>query len=170
MDLCVVDWGAISSIAAALIASGTALYISNKWSKQKGGEVIATESKQVIKDILELVKIINYFENGPKKKDEDLEAEFEKFVNGYDFVVINTAFIEDCLVDDDLKVNFDSFSVSSLKVKRIIKENNKRPGDKELARAVHEFNIEAIKLVNTLNPYSTFRKGCKFKLKKKSTS
>ena len=48
MDLCVFDWKAITPICAALIASCTALYISNKWNNQKGSEVIANEAKSMI--------------------------------------------------------------------------------------------------------------------------
>ncbi|WP_180023397.1 hypothetical protein [Acinetobacter sp. YH1901134] len=163
-----VDWKAIAPIISGLMASTiaalTALYISNKWGKQKGGEVIATESKQAIKDILELVKIINYFDKGVVNED-DLNEEFKKFANGYDFIVINVAFIEDCLVDNNLKTSFDEFTISSLRVKSLISYENKRPGDKVLSNAIREFNNEAIKLVNSLNPYSTYRKECKFKLK-----
>lgn len=165
MDLCVIDWKVIAPILASLIASGTALYISNKWSRQKGGEVIATESKQVIKDVLDLVKIINYIAYG-LKKNEDFNEEFAKFESGYELVVINTAFIEDCILDDNLKVYFSRFAKSSLKVKRMIKNDNKIPGDIELEEAINQFNEEAIQLVNTLNPYSIYRKECKFKSKK----
>ena len=48
MDLCVFDWKGITPICAALIASCTALYISNKWNNQKGSEVIANEAKSMI--------------------------------------------------------------------------------------------------------------------------
>ena len=49
MDLCIVDWGAVATIAAALIASGTAVCIFEQWRDQKGSEVIANEIKNTIK-------------------------------------------------------------------------------------------------------------------------
>lgn len=54
MDLCVIDWKVIAPILASLIASGTALYISNKWSGQKGKEVLASEAKNLLSDLYEL--------------------------------------------------------------------------------------------------------------------
>ncbi|EPF73781.1 hypothetical protein [Acinetobacter rudis] len=61
MDLCVFDWKSIAPIIAALIASSiaatTALYISNKWSGQKGSEVVANEAKNVAIDLEEVESI-----------------------------------------------------------------------------------------------------------------
>ena len=48
MDICAIDWRAVTPLLASIIAAGTALYISNRWSKQKGSEVVALEAKEII--------------------------------------------------------------------------------------------------------------------------
>lgn len=54
MDLCVVDWRAITPLVASGFAAFVALYISNKWNKQKGAEVIANEAKAYLIKLSEL--------------------------------------------------------------------------------------------------------------------
>lgn len=82
MDLCVVDWKAITPLIACLIAAGTALYISNKWSKQKGAEVIAIESKNILINLEKLALIQNeiffWFGLNAGKVDEKLFQEFKQ--------------------------------------------------------------------------------------------
>ena len=167
--MCSVDWGIVKDILVALIGAGipsvVALFVFLKWKDQKGSELIASESRQVIKEALELVKIINYIGHG-FYENEDLEIEIEKFLNGFESVVINTAYIEDCLIDDELKENLSIFSHKSLEFKNAITKEKKRAGDKGLNKVIKDFNEGAANLVNTLNPYSTFKKTCKFKLKK----
>lgn len=63
MDVCVIDWGAISTIIGAVIASATALYISRQWRNQKGSEVIANEAKSLFYDVCEHKKHIDYILN-----------------------------------------------------------------------------------------------------------
>ena len=167
MDICVIDWRAFTPIIASLIATGiasfTALYISRKCSKQKGAEIIADESKQVIKDTLEMVKIINYIGSGSSKKDDlkDLDV-FKKL---FESVVINTAFIEDSIIDNSLKISFSLFSKKSIPINKMISAQKIEVGDTNLSPLISEFNEAAISLVNVLNPYSIYRKPCKFKKK-----
>lgn len=60
-----VDWKSITPIFAALIASSiaaaTALYISNKWSGQKGGEVIAGIAKSTLNNSAKLAVYLDNF-------------------------------------------------------------------------------------------------------------
>lgn len=51
MDVCSWDWGAITTITGAGIASATAWYISKQWRDQKGSEVISNEAKLIINDL-----------------------------------------------------------------------------------------------------------------------
>lgn len=169
MDLCVIDWRALTPIIASLIATGiassTALYISNKWSKQKGGEVIAEEAKQTIKDILGMVKTINYVGHGLCESDK-LKEELDIFLKYYESVVINTSFIKDSISDDDLKKAFKLYTESGLKITSKIFTNTIKVGDEKLHEIIREFGERAFDLLNTLSPYSTYRKVCKFEIKK----
>ena len=54
MDLCVVDWRAITPLVSSVFAACIALYISNKWNKQKGAEVVANEAKAYLIKLSEL--------------------------------------------------------------------------------------------------------------------
>lgn len=79
MDACVIDWKAITPLIASIIASSTALYISNKWKTQKGKEVLANESKALLLELYELRRQTNFLEsNGPKGEAEFLD-EITKF-------------------------------------------------------------------------------------------
>lgn len=154
MDLCVLDWKAFTPIVASLIASGTALWISNKWNKQKGGEVVANESKQVIKDLLEMVKILNFIKSDMYER-KDKEIEFKKFKVLYDSTVIGILYMDDCIIVDGLK----------LKLKDLTNAGNEIKIRNDLSY-VSNFSVSAINLVNLLNPYSIYISPCKFKSKK----
>jgi len=113
MDLCVVDWGAISSIAAALIASGTALYISNKWNKQKGAEVIANEAKRLLVELAELRLLIKKIYSGTLAG-EDLEQAIKSFDYQKNTISVIIDFLDKEITDKrknsliDMKADLDS--------------------------------------------------------------
>lgn len=166
MDLCVIDWKAVTPIIAALIASSiaalTALYISNKWNKQKGGEVIANEAKQVIKDTLELIKTINLIDHSHYKI-VDVELEYENFLKTYDSVVTNCSYIDNSIIDVKLSYALDDLSENTFSFKEKFRDLKIKPGSSDLSNSIEVFSESAIKLVDLLTPYSNYRKKCKFK-------
>lgn len=62
-----------------LITPIVAIYIFKKWKKQKGSEVIANESKEAIKDLLELSVINTNIVFGGSKSKTELESKLLKF-------------------------------------------------------------------------------------------
>lgn len=167
MDLCVVDWGAISSIAAALIASFTAIYIYFQWKNQKGAEVIANEAKQNIQDILEIIKIVSLI----RQKSSHLERSrnFIDFNRLYESVVRSSLYIDDCVEIKGFKKAIDEFFNCCLNFKEFESLYRHHAQDSKFIEHVDgEINVIQIKgvnIVNTLIPYSIYQK--KFKFRKK---
>lgn len=78
MDICSFDFD-LATKFIPLITPIVAIFIFRKWRKQKGSEVIANESKEAIKDLLELSVINqNIVFEGSKNKAE-LESKLSKF-------------------------------------------------------------------------------------------
>ncbi|MHA3068777.1 hypothetical protein ACX1N4_07330, partial [Acinetobacter sp. ANC 3789] len=78
MDICSFDFN-LASKFIPLITPIVAIYIFKKWKKQKGSEVIANESKEAIKDLLEL-SVINFnIVFGGSKSRAELESKLSKF-------------------------------------------------------------------------------------------
>ena len=81
MDMCEIDWGSLSTIIAALIASATAFCISNKWQGQKGQEVLATESRLLLYDLYELKEHMIFLVSDKLNRDVNFQDEINKFEN-----------------------------------------------------------------------------------------
>lgn len=78
MEICSFDFD-LASKFIPLITPIVAIYIFKKWNKQKGSEVIANESKEAIKDLLELSVInLNIVFEGSRSNVE-LESKLLKF-------------------------------------------------------------------------------------------
>ncbi|MDO6643820.1 MULTISPECIES: hypothetical protein [Acinetobacter] len=78
MDICSFDFN-LASKFIPLVTPIVAICIFKKWKKQKGSEVIANESKEAIKDLLELSVInLNIVYEGSKSKTE-LESKLSRF-------------------------------------------------------------------------------------------
>lgn len=113
MDLCVVDWGAISTIAAAVIASLVALYISDQWRYQKGTEVIANEAKRLLAELAELRLLIKKINSGTLRG-EDLEQAIKSFDYQKNTVSVIMDFLGKEITDKrknsliDMKADLDS--------------------------------------------------------------
>lgn len=167
MDLCVVDWGAVATIAAALIASFTAIYIYFQWKNQKGAEVIANEAKQNIQDILEIIKVISLIRQ--KSFDSERSKNFGDFNRLYESVVRSSLYIDDCVEIKDFKKSIDEFFDCCLKFKRFESQYRHHAQESKFIEHVDgEINVIQIKgvnIVNTLIPYSIYQK--KFKFRKK---
>lgn len=167
MDLCVVDWGAVATIVAALIASFTAIYIYFQWKNQKGAEVIANEAKQNIQDILEIIKVISLIRQ--KSFDSERSKNFGDFNRLYESVVRSSLYIDDCVEIKDFKKSIDEFFDCCLKFKRFESLYRHHAQDSKFIEHVDgEINVIQIKgvnIVNTLIPYSIYQK--KFKFRKK---
>lgn len=173
MDLCVVDWKAITPIFAALIASGiasgTAFYISSKWRKQKGAEVIANEAKQTIKDLLEIIKIVHIITNKNSTPDESID-DFKVFKQLYEPIARSSLYINNCVEIDGFKEKMEGFFNSCLEFMKLEPEFKPKFYNDEFRKNVEKkvnlIGSTGITMVNTLIPYSTYQKEFIFKNKK----
>ncbi len=161
MDLFVVDWKAITPILAALIASGTALCISNKWSGQKGAEVVADEAKQTIKDLLEIINI-SYNMNSYTASPELIEEKIKRFELLSEQILRSSLFIVECTLNDDLKKELDSFNQLCWAVKDICLESdparNHHDVKNKIAGKVSYIGSTGMQMVKILIPYSMYQK------------
>lgn len=168
MDLCVFDWRAITPIIAALIASGTAWGISNKWNNQKGSEVVASEAKQTIKDLLEVIKIVNYIKSGSYDERTDKE-QFDRFELLFESIVPSILYIDDCIHIDDLKTNLFEFTSDVNELIKLKRNNsfnfNSEKYKNRLDSVIDSLSQHGMDVVNILHPYSIYRKKFKFKSK-----
>lgn len=120
MILCDVDWKAIAAIISPIITSSVALFIFFNWRKQKGAEVIALESKETIKELLDISNTLNRLEriSSHKQHKADIEREIEKFVVVSDTALKRLFFINYSINDYkiDKKINlFQNFATSILR-------------------------------------------------------
>lgn len=163
-----VDWKAITPICAALIASGVALYISNRWKNQKGAEVIADEAKQNIKDILELIKVAYEMVSNNCTADQSYEN-FKIFVKLHERIVRSSLYINDCTDVDGFKPKMEEFFEHCIKVQltgRDFKPKENNPEFKSnLKDVINYLGSTGINMVNILIPYSIYQKKFIFKNK-----
>ncbi|MDM1736670.1 hypothetical protein HX112_08940 [Acinetobacter towneri] len=156
MDLCVVDWKAITPICAALIASGTALYISNKWNKQKGAEVLAGEIKNSIKDILEIIKIVHNLSKNDITSEQYSEY-FNTFKSLCESVLRSSSYIETCVEIDGFKAQMDEF------FKHCYELIWGKSDVKSFSDKSKYIRMTGITLIITLTPYSIYQEKFKFR-------
>lgn len=156
--------GAIATTVAAIIA----LHISNKWSKQKGGEVVADEAKQTIKDLLEIISI-SYNMNSYAASPELIAEKLKQFELLSEQILRSSLFIDECIVIDNLKFKLNEFNEICWAVKDIglkldpIKNNEAFKN--KLNGKVGYIGSKGVAMVNILIPYSTYQKKCIFKNK-----
>ncbi|MBE9400447.1 hypothetical protein IQR32_03655 [Acinetobacter albensis] len=165
-----VDWKAItpifSGILASAVAATTALYISNKWKSQKGGEVVANEAKQTIKDLLEIINI-SYHMNSYSASPEMIAEKYARFVILSEQILRSSLFINECIVIDNLNFKLNEFNEICWAVKGIGLESdpvrNHNEFKNKLAGKVGYIGSLGMSLVKILRPYSVYQKDFKFK-------
>ena len=99
-----VDWKVVAPMISGAIATTvtaiTALYISNKWSRQKGAEVVADEAKNTIKEIFELNKILSRIKNYAIT-DNELKGVIEDLGYLKDIIKLKLNFFNDDIKSED---------------------------------------------------------------------
>lgn len=127
MDLCVVDWGPIASLLAALTASCTALYISNRWSRQKGSEVLASEAKEIIFLINDLSRLLKY-----NIESIDNQADtYKKFNSLFDDLISKVGFMYSSISNKKNKKIIMNYSLSLIVFKQKFESAYKKSGDNQ---------------------------------------
>lgn len=157
-----------SPLIGPIVSIGIARFVYVKWHEQKAKEVLANEARQCIKDLLEMIKIINFL----KERKYDLaehEKEFAKFKSLFEQSIINIMYLKDCVEIGNLGKQLNKFTEpGNLIIK--LKTNNSWDYDEpnfleNLNYNIFLFSDAAIILVNTLKPYSIYIKEFKLKVK-----
>ncbi|MDM1783385.1 hypothetical protein [Acinetobacter bereziniae] len=154
------------ALIGAGIPSLVAVLIFFKWKNQKGSEVIANEAKQMVKDLLEQIKLIMFMNEG-RYEIEEHEEQFLKFKALFEKSVIDITYVEDCIYVKELELKFRSYTkhgneIIKLKSKNTLDFDNPNFIDK-LKTETKKFSEFAMDLVNLLKPYSIYHKDFKFK-------
>lgn len=149
-----VDWRAITPIFAALItgaiAAGTALYISNKWNSQKGGEVIANEAKEAIKYFKKVADDLGRLNIDVIARQINTDADLHKsnlFVNltdGMSNILKIVQFLQEATKDEELVDWYDEIGGNYTKFINLCEEalmsDDKNSNSKEVM-ALIDFTI-----------------------------
>ncbi|MCH7294111.1 hypothetical protein [Acinetobacter higginsii] len=165
MDLCVVDWKAITPIIAAsiaaCIASFTAFKISNRWSNQKGSEVIANEAKEAIYQINELSKFYQQYLNNFNPQNLDIllnehQLIFKDLIHKIDFIFNTPINRDDRKILLEVALNLNKYNI--LCIGKL--DSNKTHAELEelLLRAFNDFSVQKKILIKLLMDYALFKK------------
>lgn len=100
MDLCVINWEIVTTILCTSITAGVAWHISNQWSKQKKGEIIADEARSLIKEIFELNKLLSRIKNY-EITDNELKGVIEDLGYLKDIIKLKVNFLKDDIKIED---------------------------------------------------------------------
>ncbi|MNR86960.1 hypothetical protein D3C72_178190 [compost metagenome] len=178
MTICDNDLKILVQLISTFITATVALYIFFNWKKQKGTEVIANESKEAIKELLDMVYIASKLE-GYKYHQEDLSQiknHLEKFSTTGDLVIKRLYFINQSIDVKKLKDSIDNYQLNEIGLinhhDKCIKDPFLRPNlsstNKQKNTASKniyftQFIINADIIISLLQPYSTYRSTPKFK-------
>lgn len=152
--------------SATLFAPIALLMTYENWRAEKASEVIAEEAKQTIKDVLEMIKIINYLKQD--HYDDELRTEqFKRFKLLFENCVSNILYIDDCINVSGLKDELFKLSEKFQEIKLLEKKkllNKASIGkNREFVKIIHEFSSRGINIVNILNIYSIYKANIDFK-------
>ena len=170
MDFCVVDWGIVKDILVAFISAGVpsvvAWLIFQNWRNQKGSEVIASEAKQSVKDLLEARRILEFiFEDLPDTGtiDGDLKNLKVLFLN----TMRSISYIEEGVFVDNLRRHFGELSHKTGQLFGLHYSKTLNIECKEHILLKDDL-IESIdKVIDILNPYSIYKVKFQFRSKSK---
>lgn len=176
MVLCEIDWKSLATLISPIITGTVALFIFFNWKNQKGTEAIALESKETIKELLNLVYISGKLESTPSYTSERGSIEFEvnQFFSVVDVVIKRLYFIDNAIIEPELKIfteNFQDYQSSFIKFHnrrtyRLVPLTNLLSADPIPSpnyRSFEEYKSNIDNILQILQPYSTFQKTPKFK-------
>lgn len=156
-----VDWKSITPIFSALIASSiaaaTALYISNKWSGQKGVEVIADEAKEAIKASLGLIHSLIHIH----QRKQCSEEKFIEISESAKSILAGALYVERCIDDGELTKVIRIFAKSSGRANNHLNRASKCGGelnDEVLGLVEDTYTHGLMNLITVLEPYSVYTK------------
>lgn len=161
MDICAIDWRAVTPLFASILAAGTALYISNKWSKQKGSEVVASEAKEIIYKLKDIQRFFStYNETIRDDNCDEIINEYKllhsELVHKIDFLFksIENKSDKRKLLEFVLALQIDSI----LRTKRIINKTKKGEEINDIFKMMAEnFNNNQVNIIPILMKYALYR-------------
>jgi len=159
-----VDWAAVAGFTAAfttLISAGTVVWVFLQWNRQKGGEVIASEAMQTIKDILNLNKVLFSFQYSA---DPELDPKLKEYRRLLNSIIVSVLYIEESVEIKGLGSEFEKFTMNSESLILLILQEKL---DKDILQ-IHQFTAHQMILSKTiiskLRPYSNYKNKIIFKL------
>lgn len=153
MDVCSWDWGAISTIIGAGIASATALYISRQWRNQKGSEVIANEANKAFK-VLSEIEILSFSALKHFKDDnyKHLVSTYTEYQDKYEILRDSILLILYVVSDSSLKDKYSNFDNTYENFSKVI--SNKLEYDSFNDSNIDELTRNIDDIVFTKHSYS----------------
>lgn len=185
MDVCSWDWGAIGSfvgagatLIGAVIASRVAWCISKQWKDQKGSEVIANETKELIKDITQSISLLGniiYDDTNSTIKNENIISNFLN-IKRLDLEIHRKIyFIENTIIFYNLDKIYKDFNILNSSIIDSLGYRIDNNDFKEYERYRPLLEEKYIKLCDLsdnliikLSPLSLYREEIKFKEPPKS--
>lgn len=171
MDVCVIDWGAIAGFTGAIAAIASpiivAIYLYKKWHDQKGKEVIANESKKLIKDLSELSLINQSLRYEGSKNKEDLLNKIMKFNNLSNESSRSLLFINKSISNHDLENLVSDFNTRKDRIYNTIYNTVNNSVDvfqiinfiqsEFFTKDINDFNLAIENIVTIVHPYSLYK-------------
>ncbi|MDR0238123.1 hypothetical protein [Acinetobacter sp.] len=179
MALCEIDWKSLATLISPIITGTVALFIFFNWKNQKGAEAIALESKEAIKELLDLVYISGKLEHTPSYTTERNSMEFDvnQFFSVVDVVIKRLYFLDNAIYEPELKIfteNFQDYQSGFIKfhdrrINNLVPISNLLIADSNIVipssnyRSFEKYKSYIDNILQILQPYSTFQKTPKFK-------
>ncbi len=162
MNFCAIDWNELIKILTPFVI---AFFVYRIWHNQKSKEVVASEAKETIKDILLLVVSLNTLMYSPPKNIEKLNSILENHLTLHYKVFGNLLYLNECIsekqferalntlfdIDDDVE-STSLFSTNSLNISRFNRDIQQNLNNLE------KFLKQCELIINLLQPYSIYRK------------
>lgn len=157
------DNGDLISLLGSLVTAYVAINIFGKWKEQKGSEVVANESRELIKDLLLLVQILGYLKSN-KYEENEIINKCKEFMEVNTDIVKKNLYLKSIINDTKLEKSVSEYNNKNIEIRDLIEESiSKNQLVKIKESLFKEYGDKAFYLVNILKPYTIYRKDIKFK-------
>lgn len=170
MEFCAINWNELIKILTPFII---AFVVYRVWHNQKGKEVIASETKDFIKNVLEEATIVSLLQFETQSSTELISEKIERLNVVSQNIFRSSLYLDSCLKEPNLIELLKNYTEKSNRVYILLRNcaNNHKDNPFVYKKMVREnnddlnlYNKALEKLIIEITPYSTFQK--RFKLKK----
>ncbi|QOW49499.1 hypothetical protein G0029_06640 [Acinetobacter sp. YH12138] len=169
MNFCAVDWNELIKLFTPFFITLIVYYV---WHKQKGKEVIASEAKSLLKNLLEEAAHISALKYENSISSEILSEKIERIniisQDNYRCIL----YLESCLNEPDLLELFKNYSSLAFEVKHIIRkcvsaseDDNSDFHDNlwKYSKCFDHYQDLVDKVIKEVSPFTTYKKSFKLK-------